>query len=180
MRFNFREDGSIHLDQEEYVNELLRRFHMTEVNGVKKPMECGTKVPENNGSVTNKPFRSIIGGLAYLATHTQPDIAYAINELSHHQQKPSEVHWNMAKRILRYLAGTRSCGLLFEIGEAGFEVYSDANFVSTVNKKSTFGSYVSFNRCHTGSHGLSQLELIPLVSQNTLQFTIQSRRPTVF
>ena len=39
MRFTFNSDGSIKLDQESYVDELLRKFHMTDVNGVKKPME---------------------------------------------------------------------------------------------------------------------------------------------
>jgi len=49
----------------------------------------------------------------------------------------------MAKKILRYVAGTQAYGLLFSRGNIGFEVFLDASFVSMKDRKSTSGSYIS-------------------------------------
>ena len=104
--FLYNSDGSIHLDQAEYVESVLRKFHMSDVKGVRKPMEQGVVVPKNYGEVTNKPFRSLLGALSYLSINTRPDIAFAVNELARQRSLPSDIHWGMAKKILRYVAGT--------------------------------------------------------------------------
>jgi len=73
VQFVFSEDD-IHLNQEEYVTYLLKRFHMTGAKHVKKPMEHNVIVTTNTGATTEKPFRSLIGALSYLSAGTRPDI----------------------------------------------------------------------------------------------------------
>jgi hypothetical protein len=48
-----------------------------------------------------------------LATLLRPDIAFAASLLARFQQKPSLVHWESAKHVLRYLKTTQSSGLSF-------------------------------------------------------------------
>ena len=72
------------------------------------------------------PYRSAIGSLMYLATCTRPDIAAAVSELSKFSQNPGSAHWEGVKRVLRYVSGTISDGLMYKRG-AQVEVcgYSD-------------------------------------------------------
>jgi hypothetical protein len=64
------------------------------------------------------PFRSLIGSLLYLATHSRPDIAFAIGELSKYNDKYGEEHWTAAKRVLRYLKGTKEYQQIFSPKES--------------------------------------------------------------
>ena len=50
----------------------------------------------------------------YLMTGTRPDLAFAIRTLSQHLEKPKWTHWTAAKRVLRYLSGARTHGILYD------------------------------------------------------------------
>lgn len=58
-------------------------------------------------------FRSMVGGLAYLATCTRPDITFAVSSLARHLHSPTHRHILLVKRIMRYLNGTKQHGLFF-------------------------------------------------------------------
>ena len=64
------------------------------------------KCEEQDPKMENRPYRSLVGSLLYVATGTRPDIAFAVCQLSRHLEKPSEEHWNTAIRVLRYLKST--------------------------------------------------------------------------
>ncbi|OWZ09604.1 Copia type Polyprotein [Phytophthora megakarya] len=49
----------------------------------------------------------------YLATCTRPDIAYVVGQLSRYVQSPTQQHIGAAKRVLRYLIGTKSLGIVY-------------------------------------------------------------------
>lgn len=57
-------------------------------------------------------YRRLIGKLIYL-TITSPDLTYSVHILSQFMQTPRLDHLNAAKRVLRYLKGTTSQGLLY-------------------------------------------------------------------
>lgn len=61
-----------------------------------------------------KEYKRIIGSLQYL-TLTHPDIQLEVNRLSQFIGKPSVLHWVVMKRVLRFLAGTMTHGILLRL-----------------------------------------------------------------
>ena len=60
------------------------------------------------------PYRELIGSLMYLVVATRPDIAYAVAYLSQFLNNPQGKHWTYAKRVLRYLKGTKSYSIFYK------------------------------------------------------------------
>lgn len=53
---------------------------------------------------------------------------------------PTAAHWQAAKGVLRYLAGTVDTGLLYSRSKAGFAAYCDADYAGDLDgRKSTTG-----------------------------------------
>uniref|UniRef100_A0A2N9IKQ7 Integrase catalytic domain-containing protein n=1 Tax=Fagus sylvatica TaxID=28930 RepID=A0A2N9IKQ7_FAGSY len=55
----------------------------------------------------NIPYASVVGSLMYAQTCTRPDISFAVGMLGRYQSNPRMEHWKAAKKVLRYLKGTR-------------------------------------------------------------------------
>ena len=45
---------------------------------------------------------------------TRPDIAYAVGVLGRFTSKPGNEHWHAITRVMRYLIGTKNCGLFYK------------------------------------------------------------------
>ena len=80
----------------------------------KTPFLLGVKLEEAGSSpmVNNTLYRQSIGCLLYLR-HTRPDIYYAVSVDSIYMDQPHEVHWIPANRILNFVQGTRTHGILY-------------------------------------------------------------------
>jgi hypothetical protein len=77
----------------------------------------------------------------YAQTCTMPDISFAVRMLGRYQSNPVMDHWKAAKKVMRYLRGTKYYMLTFKRPDH-LEVigYSDSNFAECVDsRKSTFG-----------------------------------------
>lgn len=130
-----QENGDVFLVQERYARDVISRFNMEGCKSVSTPLDIGCHLDNTQQPVTDAeraemvdvPYRSAIGSLMYLATCTRPDIAAAVSELSKFSQNPGSAHWEGVKRVLRYVSGTISDGLMYRRG-AQVEVwgYSDA------------------------------------------------------
>jgi hypothetical protein len=58
-------------------------------------------------------YQSIIGSIMYAMVSSRPDLATSVGMLSRYLTKPKVGHWEAAKRILRYLNGTRNLSLRY-------------------------------------------------------------------
>ncbi|XP_050937730.1 secreted RxLR effector protein 161-like [Cucumis melo] len=87
------------------------------------------------------PYASIVGSLLYAQTYTRPDISFAVGMLGRYQSNPGMNHWKAAKKVLRYLQGTKDYMLTYKRYDH-LEVigYSDSDFAGCVDtRKSTVG-----------------------------------------
>ncbi|CAI7844574.1 unnamed protein product [Closterium sp. NIES-54] len=60
------------------------------------------------------PYPELVGCLMYLMTCTRPDLAYPLSLLARYVApgRHQKVHWDAAKRVLRYLCSTSGMGLV--------------------------------------------------------------------
>ncbi|KAA0056358.1 Retrovirus-related Pol polyprotein from transposon TNT 1-94 [Cucumis melo var. makuwa] len=60
------------------------------------------------------PYASIVGSLLYAQTCTRPDISFVVGMLGKYQSNPRMDHWKAAKKVLRYLQGTKDYMLTYK------------------------------------------------------------------
>lgn len=149
LEINQRPDG-IHLNQTAYARKILNRFQMMECNAVSVPAEPNQVLCVNStDEISSFPYREAIGSLIYLAIATRPDISYAIGSCSRFMEKPSQMHANAVKRILKYVKGTLNFGIYYESNcDFGLRGYSDADYAGDVdNRRSTLGYAFLYGSC---------------------------------
>jgi hypothetical protein len=146
-----RSRRSLILDQQAYVDKVLAQFHLQQCNAARTPEEPQVSLSKHDcipADQCAQPqhiarralFESIVGFLMYAAISTRPDIAHAVNQLSRFMQAPADVHLQAAKRVLRYLAGTRQLGLRFE-ADAGTAAHTRH---SGTKRQSAQGDLIAF------------------------------------
>lgn len=87
------------------------------------------------------PYAFVVGSLMYGHTCTRPDISFVVGMLGRYQSNPSLDHWKAAKKVLRYLQGTKDHMLSYRRSDHLKVIgYSDSDFAGCVDtRKSTFG-----------------------------------------
>ncbi|XP_021994961.1 uncharacterized mitochondrial protein AtMg00810-like [Helianthus annuus] len=115
--------NGLFLSQSTYAADILSRANMTSCNPVSTPVEVGSKLSATQGAPfeDGSLYRSLAGALQYL-TITRPDISYVVQQICLFMHAPCEPHFQLLKRILRYVKGTLSQGLL------KLTAYSDADW----------------------------------------------------
>ena len=139
-----REKKVVFLNQENYITNILARFRMSDCRSVSSPMEPGTKLSsEECADDTDFPFQELVGCLMYLAVSTRPDIAYATNYLARFVTCTRPCHVAAAKRILRYLQGTRNYGIVLgDWSETLLEGFCDASYGNCEETRRSTTGYV--------------------------------------
>lgn len=138
-----RTEKMLQIFQRGYVNMILERFGMQNSAPVSTPIATGTKLVKTTETSTTtdlKQYQSNVGSQMYAMLCTRPDLAYAISQISQFSSNPSTIHESAAKRVLRYLNGTRNFGITFN-GSRGLilEGYSDADWGAGEDRKSISG-----------------------------------------
>jgi hypothetical protein len=90
------------------------------------------------------PYRELIGSLMFAATVSCPDIAYSVNKLAQYSSNPGRGHWELAKRILRYLFTTRARELKLGGEWLMLNAYCDADFAGDTDDRKSVGGYAVF------------------------------------
>ncbi|CAI7793173.1 unnamed protein product [Closterium sp. NIES-53] len=93
---------------------VLQRFGFTYSSPQSTPLPTGHSLsapPSDEFVEPSGPYPELVGCLMYLMTCTRPDLAYPLSLLARYVApgRHRKVHWDAAKRVLRYLCGTSSC-----------------------------------------------------------------------
>jgi hypothetical protein len=150
-----RANCTIALSQSQYISKVLECCGMTDCSTDKTPMRVTPRVSANDPKDNTILFQciigtqlvsyaTIVGSLMYAMLGTSPDIAYVVGILSQYSSTPKSCHWEIAKRTLRYLKGTREMqltyhGIAMDIG-MDFHGWTDADWCGDSDtSKSTSG-----------------------------------------
>lgn len=138
----FRETGVLEVSQQSYVERILQNFGMENCKPVSTPISTSGKWKRDEGILTTKPYKALLGCLQYLALMSRPDLCFSVNFFSQFQSSPSDSHWSGLQRILRYLQGTKTYRLVYHrsTNEAPLTGYADADFANGLDdRRSTSG-----------------------------------------
>jgi len=142
------------LDQELYITKALEKFGLDKCRPVSTPGErSDSEVSDSASSKQNEPtdltlFQEKVGTLLYASISTRPDISYVVNKLAQHMQAPTVKDAVACDRVFRYLAGTKTTGLLFgrnrsdshERDSMSVGAYADSDWASDrIDRKSITG-----------------------------------------
>lgn len=143
-----REENTVTISQKKYIASLLEREGLAEGNPVGTPMDPNMKIGPNKDEREpnhSNSYTRLIGELQYIANGTRPDISYAVNKLAAYTGNPDLRHYSAAKRIRRYLAGTKGYRITYKKpsetteNDNIFLGYADAAFANADDSKSTTG-----------------------------------------
>ncbi|KAE8237380.1 hypothetical protein A4X06_0g9247 [Tilletia controversa] len=138
------------MNQAGYIDQVLQRYGMEACKPSDTPMSESFKNigPREGSTATTHErhyFAALIGCLLWLAQGTRMDIAFAVGKLARFMGNPSDEHVSAAKRVLRYLAGTRELGLRFRHTDLAQLVgYSDSDHGADVSTRRSVTGYVFY------------------------------------
>ncbi|XP_031107647.1 uncharacterized protein LOC116012283 [Ipomoea triloba] len=109
-----RSSKGISVTQRKYTLELLEESGFLHCKPAKTPMTTATRLSRTTGNTLDNitQYRRLVGKLLYL-TITRPDISYATQQLSQFLDCPTDIHLQVAHRVLRYVKATPGQDLFF-------------------------------------------------------------------
>ncbi|CAI7896435.1 unnamed protein product [Closterium sp. NIES-53] len=115
-----RAQRTITLTKSHMVQQVLQRFDFTYSSPQSTPLPTGHSLsapPSDESVEPSGPYPELVGCLMYLMTCTRPDLAYPLSLLARYVAlgRHRKVHWDAAKRVLRYFCCTSGMGLVLEV-----------------------------------------------------------------
>jgi hypothetical protein len=137
-----RQARSITLGQSRLTADVLDKYGMAECKPLSTPLRAATKLTKDGEPLDTAiyPYSQLIGSLMYLSVCTRPDISQAVGALARYMAAPTTTHWQAAKGVLRYIAGTPTNGITF----SGLELngYCDADYAGDIDSRRSTTGYV--------------------------------------
>jgi hypothetical protein len=134
------------LSQNRYILDILRCTNMLACKPISSPMSTSTSLTAFEGTSFDDPtlYRSTVGALQYLCI-THLDISFTVNKLSQFMQKPTIIHWQAVKRLLRYIKQTIHFGLQIQKSSSTLlQAFTDADWASSRDDRRSTGGYCMF------------------------------------
>jgi len=160
------DESEVFVSQERYIDRLLAKHGMQESNPVSTPMEASMHLhrrKEDEKPADESLYRSIVGELNHLAVWSRPDLSFSISTLSKFLSDPSEIHIGAAKRLLRYLKGTKTLRLVYSANST-FElsIYADSDWANDPDDRRSISGIISFLGGAPISHSSKKQTLVAL------------------
>jgi len=132
-----RTHGILGLSQKGYIERVFDRFNMKSCKPCTTPIQKGEKLSKSQcpkdddgtAKMDKAPFAFTVGSLMYAQVCTHPNIAFVVNVLGRYLSNPGLPHWQAAKRVMRYLQGTKDYMLTFRRSDClELTGYSDSDY----------------------------------------------------
>lgn len=145
-----RKQKTIHLDQEQYIENACRRFGFDEATKSKKPIplrgyDALRPSTDEDIRVDRVEYQQGIGSVMWAMIMTRPDIAFAVGRLAQYMKDPSEHHASALKNLFRYLKSTATQRICYQRGsrkERMLKTYSDADYASDKTDRVSISGHV--------------------------------------
>ena len=141
-----RANKTIFISQKAYIERLLKATGMANCKPCSTPMDNSNLQKEDYEASKSEAtaYQQLLGSLLWLAIMTRPDIAYAVNKCSRYASNPSSTHFGAAKRILRYLAGTRDLGIKYapDLNSGKLVGYTNSSYGDCLDTRRSTSGYI--------------------------------------
>ena len=136
-------DNRAAVSQHKYIDEILKQEGMHHANRTRSPCRVKNGVVSERGveHIDVSTYRKIVGQLQWLQLTVRPDITYAVHCLSRKVASPSVDDCAAAKRVCRYLNGTRGVGICMHAGGA-LVAYADSDWAGCVETRKSVSGYI--------------------------------------
>lgn len=146
-----RETREAWIHQESYIDHVCDEYRMGEANPVSLPMDPNHPFGVDTDVFPSVPdlehaYKKIVGELTYLATCSRPDIAQTVQRLAQQCAHAEPRHFAAAKRVLRYLKGTRSLHIHYgnpNVNHLPY-AYSDSDWATCPADRVSVSGYIWF------------------------------------
>ncbi|CAN6557283.1 unnamed protein product [Malus baccata var. baccata] len=142
----YKANGDIFIHQSKYARDLLHKAGMDGCKPTATPCKPHTQLLATEGTILEDPsaYRSLVGALQYL-TFTGPDLSYAVGVACQYMNTPTDIHFDLVKRILRYIQGTLQCGLTYSASQdTSLTAFSDSDWAADPNTRRSVTGFVVF------------------------------------
>ena len=145
LEVHHRANG-IFVNQHKYIQDLITLAGQEDTSFVDTPMEVNVKYRKDEGDFLDDLtlYRRLVGSLIYLTT-TRPDISYALHQVSQFMSSARHLHLTAVRRIICYLRGSPTHGLLFPTcSSLQLVAYSDVDWVWCPDTRRSTTSWCMF------------------------------------
>lgn len=146
-----RKNRKIFLSQEAFVDKMLEKYGLENLNSVKTPWKPGFELPKVWDPIEGevKSYIKKTGSLNWLSTGTRPDISYTVSRLCEANSGPSQQHLDLLHHLFRYIKGTKALGLSFggiewTKKDMGLVAFADAAYADDPLTRFSTGGHVVF------------------------------------
>ena len=151
--------GEITLTQTGLIDKIIKATGLEDANQKHTPAVAVPLSADLDGESYREEwnYASVIGMMMYLASNSRPDIQFAVHQCARFTHMPKKSHSEGVKRIVRYLLGTRECGLTFlPDSNMKLDCYVDADYAGLwkyeddqdpVSVKSRTGYVMTLGKC---------------------------------
>ncbi|XP_035542712.1 uncharacterized mitochondrial protein AtMg00810-like [Juglans regia] len=136
----------IHLCQRKYTLDILSDLGNLGSKPAKLPMDQNLKFSKDSGFPLPDPsiYRRLVGRLLYL-TITRPNISYSVQVLSQFMSQPTNAHLHVAHKVLKYLKGNSSQGILmYSSSPLQLQGYCDSDWASCPDTRRSITGFCIF------------------------------------
>jgi hypothetical protein len=138
------DNRTIKISQRRLITELVQKHCLEDCKPKTTPLSPTFKFTRDGEPLDRDKYgySELVGSLLYISVCTRPDITHAVGMLTRSMSAPTVTHWQAAKGVVRYLAGTPDYGITFGSGPSGLIGYSDSDYAGDSDTRRSTTGYV--------------------------------------